>query len=201
MIRPRTAESLTSRSTGPVRLRHGPLSGAACLALGLLVALVAGCSPSSTSPTPVGSPASTAGFSSTGSMTAARDAHTAALLSDGRVLIAGSYDGSTYLASAELYDPKTGSFSPTGSTATPRAEHTATLLPDGRVLIAGGTADGSTVLASAELYDSKTGTFSPTSSMTAARGGHTATLLPDGRVLIIGGYGGSVQVASAELYL
>jgi len=120
MIRPRTAESLTSRSTGPVRLRHGPLSGAACLALGLLVALVAGCSQARPVRLPSVHPRLPLGFSPTGSMTAARDTHTATLLSDGRVLIAGGYAGLTYLASAELYDPKTGTFSPTGSMATPR---------------------------------------------------------------------------------
>jgi hypothetical protein len=59
------------------------------------------------------------------------------------------------LASAELYDPKTGQFSPTGSMGTVREVPTATLLPDGRVLVAGGD-DGSSTnfspLASAELY-------------------------------------------------
>ena len=139
-------------------------------------------------------------FSRTGSMALARDNHTATLLSDGRVLIAGGGNGGgSILASAELYDPATGRFSPTGSMTGPRVGHTATLLSDGRVLIAGGSG-GSSILASAELYDPATGRFSPTGSMTTARRLHTATALSDGRVLIAGGWDGSKRLASAELY-
>jgi hypothetical protein len=140
-------------------------------------------------------------FSPTGSMTTVRDGgYTATLLSDGRVLIAGGSHGSCGpgecpgIASAEVYDPKTGRFSPTGSMTGSRWLGTATLLPDGQVLITGGN-PGSGDLASAELFDPATGKFSPTGSMVAGRSAHTATLLPDGRVLIAGG-----NTATAELF-
>jgi len=139
--------------------------------------------------------------------------HTATLLTDGRVLIAGGVDESGENAAyAELFDPASGTFSATGSMTHIRIDHTATLLTDGRVLIAGGrsftgatTSDYSPVpevrwLASAELYDPTTGKFSATGSMAEARFGQTATLLRDGRVLIAGGYGAAGSVASAELY-
>jgi hypothetical protein len=152
-------------------------------------------------------------FGPTGSMTTARDVHTATLLLDGRVLITGGEDRFRHpLATAETYDPKTGTFSPTGSMKAARDLHVATLLADGRVLVTGGTpfgiynSDGGQVLASAEVYDPKTGTFSPTGSMAVPRASHTATLLKDGRVLVIGGAKanvdgtGTIGVASAELW-
>ena len=130
-------------------------------------------------------------FTATGSMAQARSEPLAVLLKSGRVLVVGGRDdGGDDLASAELYDPKTGRFSPTGSMSVARGAFSATLLKDGRVLIAGGMG-----LASAELYDPKTGKFSPTGSMTTMRMGHTATLLQDGQVLL-----GGVYDASAELY-
>ena len=168
-------------------------------------------SPSST-PAPSASATASGGFAPTGSMTVGRDGHTATLLADGRVLVAGGLenaDSSHPLSSAELYDPATGEFSPTGSMSIPRSWHTATLLQDGRVLIVGGydsddfTGTGEAPAPAqsvpavtpgppdprriAELYDPKTGTFSRTGSMAVDRYGHTATLLNDGRVLIAGG--------------
>jgi hypothetical protein len=130
-------------------------------------------------------------FAATGSMKTPRAAHTATLLTNGKVLITGGgnvwpYQWATS-ASAELYDPASGTFTRTGDITTPRDGHTATLLPDGRVLIAGGEGSNGTGLASAELYDPAAGTFARTGDMTIFRSRHTATLLPSGNVLIAGG--------------
>lgn len=122
-----------------------------------------------------------------GPMLVTRQAHTATLLPDGKVLLAGGTDRSVRLASAELFDPVTGSFSNTGAMTTPRAAHEATLLANGKVLISGGSGGGYHQLASAELYDPATQRFTPTGSMQIAREAHRATPLADGRVLITGG--------------
>jgi S-formylglutathione hydrolase FrmB len=137
---------------------------------------------------------STDTFRATGSMATPRYQQIAARLADGRVLVAGgeaSWVSNGALASAELYDARTGSFSPTGSMGESRAGAGATLLADGRVLITGGfSRDGSPCLASAEIYEPTSGTFHPTVPMSQPRCSHTATLLADGRVLITGGGNG-----------
>jgi V8-like Glu-specific endopeptidase len=77
-------------------------------------------------------------FRATGSLREARNSHTATLLPDGTVLLAGGWGSDGRLASAELYDSTSGQFRATGSLSTPREGMTATLLNDGTVLIAGG---------------------------------------------------------------
>lgn len=138
----------------------------------------------------------------TGSMKAARAGHTATLLPDGKVLVAGGqgYIGGflSTLSSAELYDPGQKTFSVTGSMTTPRSFGPAVLLQDGTVLMTGGTLG--TPSASAELYQPSTGAFVATGNMNAARDVHTATLLGDGLVLIAGGQGSSAPLSSAEVY-
>jgi len=136
-------------------------------------------------------------FVATGNPSVTRFDHTATLLPNGMVLIAGgSADFSDVGASAELYDPSTGVFTATGSMAEARSQHTATLLPSGRVLIAGGFN-----VATAELYDPSSGSFTATGSIAVTRSRHTATMLPNGNVLIAGGTDtGGLSLASAELY-
>lgn len=140
-------------------------------------------------------------FSPAGALTDVRRQHTATRLQDGRVLVAGGIrDNSTFLVSAEIYDPATRTWSTTGALAVPHAGHTATLLPDGRVLVVGGHSGISTRTASAEIYDPATGRWSAASPVpTGPRTGHTATLLPNGLVLVAGGGNGSLQL-QAVLY-
>lgn len=146
------------------------------------------------------------GFRPTGNMVLPREAHTATLLADGQVLVAGGDPCFGYslvhgpegdpcpLAEAELFDPANGNFVSTGNMLAQRAVHSATRLNDGKVLIIGG---GSAV---AELYEPTTGTFSQTGSMGADRAAHTATLLTNGTVLVTGGGSGASVLATAEIY-
>jgi hypothetical protein len=121
---------------------------------------------------------STGVFTLTGGMTTPRAGHSATLLPDGRVLIAG---GSSSF-SAELYDPSTGIFTATGGMVSP-VNGTAVLLANGRVLIAHDSTAPSPTLA--ELYDPVTGTFAVTGGQLVIWSGRQqAALLPDGRVLL-----------------
>jgi len=142
----------------------------------------------------------------TAAMNTGRDAATATLLPNGRVLIAGGFAGDhNFLASTELYDFTTNSFVASAGTAamnTGRQDAAAALLPNGKVLIAGGVAAGGNPLASTELYDPATNSFAlKTAAMNAAHDGATATLLPNGKVLIAGGFDSNFNASSGtELY-
>lgn len=78
------------------------------------------------------------GFVPTANMTSPRLAHTATLLADGKVLIAGGADSNGDLKTAELFDPVAKTFAATGSMSAARQAHTATRLANGKILVSGG---------------------------------------------------------------
>ncbi|MDD5434525.1 MAG: hypothetical protein PH343_03760 [Nitrospira sp.] len=94
-------------------------------------------------------------FSSTGSMNTVHYGHTATLLSNGKLLIAGgvsnSFSRSFAQSVAEIYDPASGTFSRIGGMITDRHGYTATLLANGKVLVSGGKSNDD-FLDSAELF-------------------------------------------------
>ena len=148
---------------------------------------------------PVGSPipdqsprAFEAGFRSIGDMASPRYQHTATLLADGRVLIAGGRSlRDPVLATTELWDPTTEAFTAGPRLVAGRFGHTATRLTDGRVLIVGGIVAsrlGEVGTRQIELWDPATGTFRGAGLTTFPHTvGLSTVLLADGRVLIIGG--------------
>ena len=135
-------------------------------------------------------------WSQTGAMGQARYGHSATLLTDGRVLVAGGHyvrspRSNGALHSAELYDPGTRTWTPTGPMTDARYSHPAIPLPDGQVLVVGGyvpfTHGYGAGLAHCELYQPTTGQWVPAGTMSTPRHSHRATLLADGTVLVSGG--------------
>src|SRR5207244_3920878 len=103
-----------------------------------------------------------------------RAEHTATLLANGTVLIAGGRDAAGQpLASAEIYDPATGGYTLLASPLpAPVWGHTANRLSDGTVLIAGGTGDGGLPVAAAQLFDPATGAFTRLDPLSTPRARH-----------------------------
>jgi hypothetical protein len=145
----------------------------------------------------------------TGPMSDFHWSHTATLLPDGRVLVAGGFGGTSVgsganaqpvVDTAEIYDPATNQWTRTDNLNVRRALHTAERLPDGRVLVAGGrtcdqpppaTCNFTFVTNTAELYDPATGQWTLTGSLSAPRHTTGSVVLLDGRVLVPAGFQGS----------
>jgi len=174
-----------------------------CALLALSTACATASSPTVTVVPTVPLPTSTQAsvLMSANTMLVKRAAHTATLLRDGTVLIAGGMgDDERPLVSAELYDLRMDTFTSVGDLNMARVSHTATLLPDGRVLIAGGYGRAN-VVDSAELYDPQTRTFKLIAPMTTTCAAHTAVLLKDSSVLLAGGLGANWKfLETAELF-
>lgn len=185
----------------------GLLLAAALTVLGLLGATVVGAGlvhlPSvvpSPLATPSATPTATASTSPDGGiMLGTHFGHTASLLPDGRVLVAGG--GDDY--GAEVYDPDRRTWTATADMVALRHGHSATVLRDGTVLVVGGAETDGPAFTSAEIYEPVQDTWTATGSMVSPRAHHTANLLADGRVLVAGGKAqgtGGAALAAVEIY-
>ncbi|MDA0174671.1 choice-of-anchor D domain-containing protein [Solirubrobacter taibaiensis] len=143
--------------------------------------------------------ASAPGWAPTGAMAVPRYLHSAVLLDDGRVLVAGGQALGGLTDVAELYDPATGTWSRAGSLLEARAGAMTIKLRTGRVLIVGGH-DGTRGIDTAEVYDPTTNTWTGAGSMTVGRYYPAITMLADGRVLVAGGADGPTWSTTASVY-
>lgn len=133
-----------------------------------------------------------------GNLNIPRFKHTATLMPNGKILIAGGQNPSLgTLLPGELVDPQTGQAEILSSLLIRTdGQHTATLLPNGEVLFVGGTWNDSRAF----LFNLETRTLRQAASLSQFRfQGHTATLTPTGQVLVAGGQGLEIT-ARVELY-
>ena len=130
-------------------------------------------------------------FTSANRMITPRSSHTATLLRDGRVLIAGGFNAAGLVKGTEIYTPSSNAFTEAGELNDKRWQHEAMRLQNGRVLIIGGRRDDINTeepqyVTRAEMFDPATGMFSPAGD-TGLPSIHTAFLLPTGKVFLLAG--------------
>ncbi|MFQ5428530.1 MAG: PKD domain-containing protein [Thermodesulfobacteriota bacterium] len=138
-------------------------------------------------------------WSPAASMNLPRSSHTATLLPDGRVLVAGGFTTSLAItATAEIYDPNTDTWTYTTSMAAGVRNHKATKLLGGCVLVAG---QYPATTGAMEIFDPFTEQWLDAGLMVTPRFHHTATLLPSDEVLVTGGIDGNNNLlANSELF-
>ena len=131
-----------------------------------------------------------------------RTMHTATLLANGRILMAGgSLEPDDFVADEELVEPSTGRSTWAAPLHSKRHGHSATLLKDGRVLVVGGYNLPQQWLADAEIYDPISDSWTVVPPLFSHGVNHTATLMQDGRVLVVGGcIGSGVCTEKAEIF-
>jgi N-acetylneuraminic acid mutarotase len=144
-------------------------------------------------------------WTAAGSMSSQRAGHSATLLNDGNVLVAGGCADAacmTVLASAEIWTESGGGsqFAVAPSMAAARHHHTATLLNNGEVLMAGGANPTGASIPTAEVYLPLAQEWIGTSAMYMARAFHVGVKLTDGRVLVTGGCNPSTCIPFAEVF-
>ncbi len=130
--------------------------------------------------------------------------HTATLLPNGNILVAGGETAASQpVSAAAVISPAQGTITVTGPMSVNRSHHSATLLDNGRVLVAGGFTNSSSTepTNTADIYYPNPGVFVPTAPMNVPRVNHTATLMPDGSVIVVGGETtGGAYTNSVEVY-
>lgn len=116
--------------------------------------------------------------------------HTASLLANGQVLVAGGYGAGKVLATTEIYDPGLGTWSSAGDMEAPRYLHTATLLNDGTVMVVGGRGgEFGAMLCTTEVFDPSTLQWTYRRTIGKMVQEQTASLLSNGMVLVAAGTG------------
>jgi len=128
----------------------------------------------------------------TGSTSVPREAPSAVLLHDGRVMLFGGFTGCDFFTPVvDLYNPATGTWSRATDMPFGRLGSAFAVLADGRVLVVGGGTNAGPVI-DAMLYDPATNQWTMTTPPPFDTQGSSAILLSDGRILVAGG-GASTQ--------
>ncbi len=132
-------------------------------------------------------------------MSTIRAGHISAALNNGNVLVAGGWDYTTNLKTAEVFDASSNSWSSTPEMSSEHYNAASVTLDNGQVLVIAGYT-GTFNTETCELYDPSSNTWSSAGDLTQGRSFFTATKLSDGKVLVVGGFDGSNNLSSCEIY-